>query len=300
MAYRFKTRSTVPGATALKQAALVLVAGYPAEANVRDGVFYGTSGTEFEGTYEGGGTGEPPPAPTLTVADNGDGTGATATISGSGAGTTNAVYGSSWPGAPFAVIGSRSGNGPVALPVGVGPWWFYAASTDAGGTSTSGMVHRLVTDGTQAVLFRILAAVRTILWGLGLPGIGTAGINYQKLPWDRSGIKPGVWIYPTREAVKPGTNEAGDVDYPIEIVFARVSNQHLTDALATFLDWRQRIRHALTPKPGYRPVIDSVPEVYHVRVEAGETYWPTGFAAMHDVGALRVICTARETPGVAA
>jgi len=49
MAYRFKTRSTTPGASALKQAAITLVAGYPAVGDVSDGVFFGTSGTEFEG-----------------------------------------------------------------------------------------------------------------------------------------------------------------------------------------------------------------------------------------------------------
>lgn len=55
MAYRFKTRSITPGASALKQGALTPVAGYPAVAAVADGVFFGTSGTEFEGEMVGGG-----------------------------------------------------------------------------------------------------------------------------------------------------------------------------------------------------------------------------------------------------
>jgi len=47
--YKFKTRSVVPGEYALTAASLALVAGYPAVADVEDGVFYGTSGTEYEG-----------------------------------------------------------------------------------------------------------------------------------------------------------------------------------------------------------------------------------------------------------
>jgi hypothetical protein len=253
---------------------------------------------EFGVTGTAIGVGAPPTTPTLTVADNGNGTGAMATISGSTAGTTNTVYGSDWPGNAWASKGSRTGNDTVAMTLAVGPWWFYVKSTNANGTAASSLVYCLVTDATQSVLLRILQASRTLLRSLSLSGITSAGIDYQKLPWDRSGIKPGVWIYPTKEAVKPATNEQGDVEYPIEIVYARVSNQNLTDEMAATTLWRQRIRRAFTPKPGYRPIVESVSEVYHVRVEVGEMYWPTGFAAMHDVGTLRVICVARETPGV--
>jgi hypothetical protein len=55
MAYRFKARSVVPGASALKHAAINVVAGYPAEADVKLAVDYGTSGTEYTGTYAPGG-----------------------------------------------------------------------------------------------------------------------------------------------------------------------------------------------------------------------------------------------------
>jgi len=52
MARRFKVRSTTPGEKALTAASLAVVAGYPAITDVRDGVFFGTSGTEFEGTLD--------------------------------------------------------------------------------------------------------------------------------------------------------------------------------------------------------------------------------------------------------
>jgi hypothetical protein len=241
--------------------------------------------------------------PTLTVVDNGDGSGAVATIAGSAVGSSNTVYGTNWPDVAWASKGSRTGNGTVALSVAVGPWWFYVKSVDTeggGGTADSAIVHVLVTDGTQSVLFRILQAARTLIRNLALPGVTSAGIEYQKLPWDRSGIKPGIWIYPVKESPKAGTNERSDLEYPIEVVFARVSNQNLTDSMETFTDWRQRLRHAFTPKSGYRPIADVVSEVYSTRVEPGETYWPTGFTAQHDVGSLRVICTSREVPGATA
>ena len=49
MAYRFRARGATYG---WKAVALAVVAGYPVEAQVLDGVFFGTSGTEYEGTLD--------------------------------------------------------------------------------------------------------------------------------------------------------------------------------------------------------------------------------------------------------
>ncbi len=62
MAYRFKARSTTPGDPALKAAALAVVAGYPLEADVQSGVYYGTSGTEFLGEFIAGAGTVPDPS----------------------------------------------------------------------------------------------------------------------------------------------------------------------------------------------------------------------------------------------
>ena len=43
MAYRFKARSAIPGAKALIQAAIAVVADYPAEADVKDSVAFGNA-----------------------------------------------------------------------------------------------------------------------------------------------------------------------------------------------------------------------------------------------------------------
>lgn len=51
MAYRLKSRSTTPGAAALKAETLSPVAGYPLESVVRRGSRFGTAGTEYTGTF---------------------------------------------------------------------------------------------------------------------------------------------------------------------------------------------------------------------------------------------------------
>lgn len=147
-----------------------------------------------------------------------------------------------------------------------------------------------VTAG-DPVLFRCLEAATNIVTALALSGVTVA---YRKLPWDRGSVKPGIWLCPAKEAFTAATNEKIGVEYPIDVVMVRASNQHLTDGMETFTGWRQKIRRAFTCTPSYQPILDVVTEAVSVRVEAGPVYDPACFGLMHDVGVLRVIVTCHE------
>ena len=236
--------------------------------------------------------------PTLAVADNADGTGATATIAAGEAAATNVVKTRLLGTATWVTSGTRTGNGTVALALGLGVYAAYVQSSSGGVTVYSTPVLFTTTTNVGSVMIRLLGAVRTVIRSLSLAGIDSANVDYRKLPWERGLAKPGVWICPGKEGARPANNESEDLDYPIDVVVVRASNQSLTDEMAAFTLWRQRVRLALTPAPGYRPILDSVAEAYSVRVEPGPVYDPGSFAAQHDVGALRVWVTCRESGGV--
>lgn len=227
--------------------------------------------------------------PALSVVDNADGSGAVATISGSTPGTTNTVYVADWPGQAWAQGGQLTGDGTVALSSAVGPHWAAVLSQSAAAAAVSLMVQFRVTDGTQAVFYRCLAAVRDTIAGLGLAGIGPADIMLWKVPWvSRLAQFPGIAVTPAPERVLPVEAQRDDVEYGVNVAMARKSNQDLTDSGAVLL-WREQISRALR----YRPLA-GVPEVYIVRVEPGPVFWEPAFLAQHDVGSLLIRCVARE------
>mgnify|MGYP001117242173 CR=1 FL=1 len=143
-----------------------------------------------------------------------------------------------------------------------------------------------------ALYSAIRSKVKELIVGLGLTGIPDANIVETKLPWARNMVMPGVRVAFATDSFYPWTNEAYKTEYGIWVVYARVSNQNLTENLDAPNQWRQDITRLFQS----RAVLSQfgIAGVYNSRVEAGTPIWDSAFAAQHDVGALKVIVTATE------
>ena len=290
--YRFKVRSKTPGASALIQAALSTVAGYPAASNVKLAIGYGVSGTNFTGTYGGGGG---IATPTLAVVDQGDGTGATATIAAGESDAANTVYTRVESTAAWIASGTCVGNSTVDLALACGWYWAYCQSVSAGVTVYSTPVRFQVSAGTDSTFEQCFDAVWARVKAQSLTGITTANIVQQKFPWTGQLNKPGIVVCPFADKVPGGTNEADDVEYNCLVAWARVSNRNLTDGLETVLKWREQISQAFRSKSIVATM--GVAKLYNVRVEPAAVFWEPAFANQHDVGALNIVCVCREIKG---
>ena len=294
MVVRFKARSSAPGSVRLASGAMDNLLSV---ADVKEGVDRGDGGI---GTLVPSSEVITLDVPVLSMADLGNGTGATATISGATAGTTNAVYAAVWPFSNFVLKGSRTGNGAVALSMAVGPYLAFVLSSYETARELSNHVFFRVTDTSESVLVRILESVRDTIRGLSLVGVNSTSVVYQKFPWDRTTVKPGVLIYPDRETIQPATNASDQLDYPVNVVYIRASNQDLTDEMSATGKRRQQIRRAFEPSPSFRPdVLSDVAEAVSVRVEMGAPYDLTSFQNQYDVSHIRVIVICRESGGIA-
>jgi len=240
------------------------------------------------GAFDAGGGGDPPSTPSIAIVDNEDGT-ATVTISGSDAGTSNTVYTADWASDAWESAGSRVGDGDVAVDPGTSVFWAYVVSSDGSQQVVSDLAHGTATDGTTSVLYRSLVAVRDVIRGLALSGVGSAQIVWQKQPWDRNSVHPGIFCCPEPETIQHRTNVRSDVGYGVLVVMVRASNRNLIDAFDTFTLWREQISRALRAKP-----LTGVSEVYHVTIEPKAVILPEAFRNQFDVGALVVRCHSRE------
>jgi hypothetical protein len=216
----------------------------------------------------------PPPAdPLLAVVDHADGTGGTATVAGAEADAAISVQ--SWSAAEGASAGwiergSRVGNGDVLVAPPLGDYWWRAVSATAGGQAVSNLVYQSLTDGSHALLYRILAAVKTRLLGLGLEGIEPPNVQICHLPWERALASvppalPAVQIAPAEHAtaLNEGTNRQDDVEYAVQVVLIDTDpRRHPHAHLPRLARWRQRIARAFRSQR-----LAGVAEVYQCSVE---------------------------------
>lgn len=169
--------------------------------------------------------------PKLSVVDNADGSGVTVSIAGSDPASTNAIAAqqvTGQAGTTWTTLGSRSGDGTLALAVGVGIWWFQCLSTTATQAALGNLVQQAVTDGSLAVheqnLQAVEAAVITMATAGSLPG-QPANQVYRQLVLDLKSIQyPAICILPPSglgellNTTFGGTNAEDDVGYPCGII----------------------------------------------------------------------------------
>lgn len=214
-----------------------------------------------------------PVAPLLAVADHGDGTGGTATVSAADLDAAVSVQSLSVDDigtADWIERGSRLGNGSVPLVVPTGYYWWRAVAARAAGQAISQLVYQPISDGSQAVLYRVLAAVRARLLGLALDGIDPQNIQICHLPWERAlaatpPALPAVQIAPAERStpLDQGTNRRDDVEYAIHLVwFDADPRRHPHAYLPRLARWRQQTARAFRNRR-----LPGVPEVYRCTVD---------------------------------
>jgi len=165
--------------------------------------------------------------PTLSCVDDEDLSGITATVSTSDAGATNTIYRSSVNGeveaGTWTSSGSRVGDGAIAVSLTTrGYYFWYVKSVLAAESTISNLVYCPVTDGSDAVLTRCIAAVVSRLQLLTLSGIATTRIvSVADI------MNPGtVPDFPCVLVAREGTphqyrnvmNNRDDLGYPIQVL----------------------------------------------------------------------------------
>ena len=186
---------------------------------------------------------------TLAIADNADGTGGTATVAGSNVASTNTLYKATWNGQTGALtwtsVGSRTGDGTIAITSGTG-FFLFRLDSLLSGTTTVVAVYQPLTDvTTQAMLYRALAAIKTRIDGLSLSGSPTVSIRW--LPRAKPGDTfPMIHITPVGGESFPGVLTAtDDIGLPVAVTIVDNQNQDPTANLNRNALWREKILSAL-------------------------------------------------------
>ena len=207
--------------------------------------------------------------PTLSAADNADGTGGVATISNGDAPSTHEVFVQSVNGelgtATWISKGSRLGNGTVNIAAASGYYWIKLEASNGSESVTGNLVYANFTSGDEAVLYQCLAAARSRVQGLSLPGIANGSVIVRKVPDDKNIMKPCVVIAPLgRENLDAtdGTNNRDDVGYAVLLAFLDGDNQNQTSNHNRNLLWREKVRQAFHNQrlPGVDSIINTVVE----------------------------------------
>lgn len=266
--------------------------------------------TFFGRTFGNNGAAGPtlPAAPLLSMADNGDGTGGVATISAADSGASITVYSQTVNGElgtnSWTARGSRAGNGTVSVAPSSGYYWWQATAATAGGVAISNLVYQPLTSGAEAVLHRLLQAVRARIQGLALASILNASVVVRKVPSERNVGAAQAVKYPCvqiaalgAERIDPhqGTNQKDDVGYPILVTLLDKENdQSPTTNLARNLLWREKIIRAFRQQ---RPV--GVPECFTCAVEPAAIVDPATWLAQSLWSSSLVLrFTSRESRGI--
>src|SRR4051812_49107415 len=113
---------------------------------------------------------------TLTLTDAADGSGFTGAVTGADAATVT-VYTHQAGDTAWAVSGTRTGNGTLALATGTGYFSAYAAGTVSGSPAASLVVTGAATSGTQSLhereMLGLAAAFQAAVAAAGFPGFSS-------------------------------------------------------------------------------------------------------------------------------
>lgn len=187
--------------------------------------------------------------PTLTVADNENSTGVVATVASGNASATNTLYRTNVSGeleaATWTSSGSRTGNGTISVSLTVeGYYFWYVSSTLSGETTVSNLVYEPITDGTDAVLTRCIAAVVSRLQLLTLSGISSSNIVSIADITNTAGVVNSPCVLVAREPVphqyKGGVNDRDDIGYPIQVLFCESDCLGSQSDVARWDKWREQ------------------------------------------------------------
>lgn len=236
---------------------------------------------------------------TLAISDNRDGTGAVATVSGSDSGSTNNVYAAIFGGQTgaltWALVGTRTGDGTVAVSLPVGYYVWTVLTTSAGVTTQGNAVwQNLSNTAIESPHYQCLVAIQTRLQGLNLEGIGS-NVLVKWLPRDLEKVDtlPAIIVAPVgKEGQGPGLNNHDDIDYPCLVAIIDAQNKDYTANLARDLYWRWRVFQS----PRHQRLA-GVPNVMTVSITPDYVVNPMLFDKNRFYSALLFMCRNRETRG---
>jgi hypothetical protein len=234
---------------------------------------------------------------TLTITDKADGTGATATIAGADAATVS-LYVIQWSlkitTATWSAGGSRTGNGTIALALGLGVYFGYCTATVSGSPAVSSVVTFGVTNPTVDPLhYRCMQAIKSIILGLGLAEITSGNVLVLKHPYRIENFigDKGIIISPLPEGLTAHDNKRSEYSPSVQVVLFRKSSQVLEDDVSggtifrQDLNWRFRLAMALQETS-----LPTVTEVCRVSVQPGPLIIPEAFKVGYDAGGIVFRC----------
>jgi hypothetical protein len=238
----------------------------------------------------------------LTATDHGDDTGATLTLAGNTGAAS--VFVSRFTGTnasrSFSLAGTITDNGDLALPdLETGAYIAVAVN----GSDVSLPVGFRVTDGTDALHFRCLEAVREYVLSLNLPqtSINPDDHVIVKLPYrpdlqldfNSDATSYCCLYFPKAETVDGGDNDYLSVDYGVQVVFARKIGQQLVKGLPTLLNVRELILESFSVSP-----FPDLPSIHTVNVVPGALILPEQWKLSYDCTTVVFRCLTEQPMGL--
>jgi hypothetical protein len=160
---------------------------------------------------------------------------------------------------------TRTGDGTAVVTLNAGFYWFRVVSTFNNLSALSNLVYVHVTEGSEAVLYQCLDAVRSRIQGLSLAGVQNDQVVIGKVPDDKNRSFPSILITPFQSEslnAADGTNSRDDLGYPVLVAILAADNQDQQANLDTYLVWREKIRQAFHNQrlPGVSEIITTAVE----------------------------------------
>lgn len=236
----------------------------------------------------------------IAFTDSGNGSGGSMAITGTG-GVSCAVHVSQFHGSnarrPFVVRATRIGDGvsTVAIPNGC----YIAFALTSTGEASEPISFR-VTDGTDALYYRFLEAVREFVLSLELPGVTTdpeahviAKIGARLLEVVSNAKDECVYYIPTQESFRYMDNAYVSVAMPVNVVIIRRSASKLKDGLRNIMIAREDLNLAF----GVSPLPD-LPEVHTVDVRPGPVTDLGQWSQAWDVSVIQLVGQSEQIDGI--
>lgn len=236
----------------------------------------------------------------LSIADNGNGTGGVATVSGADTGTAVTVYASPYAGIQqnltWTSAGSRTGNGTVAVLPGLGQFFWYATGTVSAAPALSNVTFQALTDNTQSVHYRCLAAYQARIQGLNLTDMPSSSIVIRWLPRKEEGLGdtlPLITLSPVGREGQPGIlNNRDDIEYPVLMAIIDKNNRDLVLNIPRNTLWRQQIFRAFRHQR-----LAGVPEIITTDVQPNYIVDPSLIASNYFYSTILFQPRSREVRG---
>lgn len=238
----------------------------------------------------------------LTASDHGDGTGATLSVS-SNSGTAS-VYVSRFLGSnasrSFVLGGTVAGDGDLELAdLENGP---YVAVASNAVPEISPPIFFRVTDGTEALHYRCLEAVREYVMSLSLPKVSVDGDDHLivKLPYRpdlelnvESSTDCCVMYFPKPETYAPASNEDDTVAYLVQVLLIRKLGQRLVEGLPSMLKTRELMGQSMSICP-----LPDLDEIHTVEVQPGAIFLPEHWKNKYDCSTVVFRCLTEQPSGI--